>query len=119
MESLDQFVFRNDGQGTCRDHLLSVRVGAHRKAYHSDARMESLDLGGGDDAVEPWHVNVHDDDVGAEPRNGSEGVLPVNGLPDDVYRRIGSQEGPDVLTKQRMVVDQEDSNGRRSFVRHG
>ncbi len=67
----------------------------------------SLDPGGRFDAVEPWHVDVHNDD--GWPKNVSHfhRFLAVRGLPNDLNVGMRFQDGAQTLPHHGMVVDEQ------------
>ncbi len=78
--------------------------GGHDEHAHLGVRRGDL-LGGGQ-AVPAGHLHVHEDDLGAQGRDGQDGRGPVAGVPDDVdparRREHRAEAGPD----DRLVVDE-------------
>jgi hypothetical protein len=62
------------------------------------------------DAVDPWHADVHEDDIGAQPLGQAHGLLPVGRLADDLDIRRGLQQDPYAGPHQTLVVHDQCTN---------
>ena len=65
---------------------------------------------GGGDAVELWHADVHEDDVGAVQVDGAQHAAPVVGLADHLDALRAGQHHPQPRAHERVVVDEQDAD---------
>ena len=65
------------------------------------------------DAVHDRHLDVHHDQVGREGVRLLDAVEAVLGLADDRHVRLLADQGRDRPPEQRLVINQQDADGRR------
>ena len=65
---------------------------------------------GGGDAVELWHADVHEDDVGAVQVDRAEHAAPVVGLAHHLDALGAGQHHPQPRAHERVVVDEQDAD---------
>ena len=74
------------------------------------------DLGGGGDAVEDGHADVHQDDVGVKVADGVDCLTAVGCLADELHRRGSAEHAGQTGSDERVVVHQEQPDGRTHAV---
>ena len=70
--------------------------------------MRTSDLARGLDAVDPGHVDVHEDEVGCEAVDHLDGLLAGLGVAGDLEARCRPDDGSRGASKRRLIVDDED-----------
>ena len=70
--------------GTSLDHGIPVApISIHRESHNGHMRQVPLDHSGRLNAVQFWHVNVHQHDVGLKPTRQRDRFLAIRRLADD------------------------------------
>src|SRR5581483_6047220 len=87
--------------------------GEARQHQDPGGRVGGPDPADGLEPVEAGHHEVHEDHVGPQPGRLGHRRLPVAGLPDDLEVGPGGEEGAQALAHDRVVVDDQEPDGRR------
>ena len=67
-------------------------------------------------AIDPGHVQVHQDDVGIELLCEAHGIGAVAGLADDCEVLVALEHAAQPVTNDRVVVDDQDSGGTHALA---
>ena len=109
-----------DARGVVADELEHVRrLEVLGEDEHGDRRMRPADLGRRDEPVvrvARRHAHVDDRDVRRVRADLQQQVVGVDGAADDLVPRLDEQRR-DPLAKQRVVVGDDDAQGRRGAFR--
>jgi hypothetical protein len=65
---------------------------------------------GGLQAVQAWHPNVHEDDIGSKFLDLGDGGDAIGGLAHYVKVRLGLEDQSEPAPNQRLIVDDEDAD---------
>src|SRR6185437_1125312 len=87
------------------DRVVVVEHGQHE---HLDVRTVRHDATGGLDAVQPRHVQVHDDHVRLGLPGQLDGLGPAGGGPGELGVRAVGQQGGQAVAEQRVIVGDQD-----------
>ena len=78
-----------------------------------------MQLAGRLEPVEPGHPDVHQHDVGPQPRRGLEALAAVGGLADDLDVVAAAEHQRQRRPDERVVVDHEHPDARARHAAHG
>ena len=92
------------------DHL--VVAGEAGEHDHPGPVAGGPDAADGVDAPAPGHDEVEEDDVRGEPQCLGHRLIAVGGLADDVQAGTGGEVGAQPLADDRVVVDDQEPDGR-------
>ena len=88
--------------------LVEVEGGEHQ---HPRGRLAREQPPGRLEPVHDRHPDVHQDDVGAGPPAGVDGLRAVAGLGDDSDLRVGLEDHPEAGAHECLVVGDQDADG--------
>ena len=91
--------------GTLDELLL-----AESREEHDGGDVALVQLLGGADAVELRHLDIHDDEVGAQLGRQSDRGLSITGLTDDI-EAVVAEDLDDVETDQRLIFGDDHASG--------
>ncbi len=90
-------------QGADQEGLIAV----HAQHNDADVGIALDDLGGGIDAVQLRHGNIHDDDVGRELLGEANGFAAVASFADHFDGRVGLEQELKALADHAVIVGDE------------
>ena len=101
------------GLQRAQDEFVGVEGREHEDGGRVGLRGEQA---GGRDAVELWHADVHEHDVGPVEVHRPEHLAAVVGLGDHLEARCAGEHHPQAGAHERVVVDEQDADhrGRRA-----
>ena len=109
-DGIDLRVLEDVPAGARSKRLKDVAVRLERSQDEDlDLRMFGNDPPRGFDAVEVWHLQIHQHDVGLDRSGLLDHVEAVNGLGDDVDPRVSLEQARQTGTKQILIVGNQDS----------
>ena len=88
------------------DHRVGVEGGQHKDL---GVRAVGGDLGGGPDAVSAGHVQVHEDDVGAQTTSRVVAAAPVGPLAEDRDAGVALQDETQGGAHEGVVVNDDNT----------
>ena len=114
-------VLEKEARGPCPQRpqhiVLNLEHGQDEYARARERRV-GADAAGGLDAGEPGHLNVHDDDVGAQPGGQRHGLRPVGRPTDDMEIGLGVHERGERGAQKRLILGDEHSDGTWRRLSH-
>ena len=90
-------------------------VGVHGEGDDADFGVGFEDAACGLDAVEVGHVDIHNDDVGAEVPGEFDGVAAGGGFADDFEIGVGGEDGAEAVADEGVVVGEEEGGAHGEF----
>src|SRR5262249_20265275 len=92
-------------RGACLNGLQDVGIAVvGREHENADVGMSLADPGRGGDAVDLWHSQVHEDDLGTKPARQVDGLSAGARLADNVEVRLRSEHGAQARAHDEMVI---------------
>jgi len=93
-----------------------IVVFIHREHQDPNVWTDAENRSSGFNPILPWHVQVHENHIGLKRSGLGNRFLAHGGLPDYVGFRDGLEQDPHSVTKEGMVISNQDTNAVHRFL---
>ena len=113
-DGLQQFgrpaLFQDVARGAGAQQLLQIPVVLMPgQGEHFDLRTAFREHFGRLETVDPWHRDIHHDDIGSDGLGLRDGAAAVGGFGDDLHVRLRVDDHLDAFAHRHVVIRQEDA----------